>query len=823
MRVALDTVVEGRYRVGGTLGRGAMAVVYLVRHEQLGTLHAMKVLELPSSVVRRRLLTEGTIQAALRSPHVVPVTDVVEVEGCPALIMELVHGPSLERLLAEGPLPLDVVRSLGTGILLGVQAAHRHGTIHRDLKPANVLVDVADGRLVARITDFGLARALHPEASGGGATRSGTTLGTPAYMAPEQIRDARSVDERADVFGLGAVLYELVAGERAFPGDDLLEIYDAIRVAQTRPLRSLRPDATEAMVRTVEAALKVDLEERAQSVDALLELWTEGRGAGALACDAPDALLATVGRLGPDTASTSSATSSSGATFDLRGEVEALPSAMVELVDETPEAAVGPRRWPWVAGTLGLVVAVAVVCGLSGTVAGVGTVGALRHLRGGSPVVEPGPAPTRPVRIPGMEALMAADPAGAAQVARATLAAAGERPCAQPDACAVLAVALLQRDDPEGYAWLDRASREVTDDELRPLVLTLRAVSREGPVAARDLMQVGVRTRRGAVVAMLVGVMASLPPPLRLEVTGGALEHGAEGPLRLTRVRLLLAEGRVVDAATELEQVPEAARGDWHRTATAEVALASGDVARARRELTVLDGPRARWIQGAATRADGGPEVADALWASLTDPSARTAVTLGRADAAVGRGAWSEAVRSLGEAMDASSEADLATRTWVATHVVQLAVALDDQALTARAALLLRGVASELVGAESVADRLRADADALERGMGPAKATAAGRCVGPLLVARARSGRPAEESSLAEISGPDSACLVEGVGRLVRAEAHARSAVLALAGGDATAAAEHLAAYDALLPEAELALPFYADIEKVREDLADPL
>ncbi|MCA9493790.1 MAG: protein kinase, partial [Myxococcales bacterium] len=153
MRVAVDTVVEGRYRVGGTLGRGAMAVVYLVRHEQLGTLHAMKVLELPSSVVRRRLLTEGTIQAALRNPHVVAVTDVVEVEGCPALIMELVHGPSLELLIAEGPLPLDVVRSLGTGILLGVQAAHRHGTIHRDLKPANVLIAAAGE--VPKIADFG--------------------------------------------------------------------------------------------------------------------------------------------------------------------------------------------------------------------------------------------------------------------------------------------------------------------------------------------------------------------------------------------------------------------------------------------------------------------------------------------------------------------------------------------------------------------------------------------------------------------------------------------------------------------------------------------
>ncbi|MCA9493699.1 MAG: hypothetical protein KC621_27390, partial [Myxococcales bacterium] len=100
---------------------------------------------------------------------------------------------------------------------------------------------------------------------------------------------------------------------------------------------------------------------------------------------------------------------------------------------------------------------------------------------------------------------------------------------------------------------------------------------------------------------------------------------------------------------------------------------------------------------------------------------------------------------------------------------------------------------------------------------------AAGRCAGPLLVSRGRSGRPAEEVALTELTGPSSACLAEGLGRFVRAEAHARSATLALAEGDEAAAAEHLAAYDALLPEAELALPFYAEIERVREDLADPL
>ncbi|MCA9495263.1 MAG: protein kinase, partial [Myxococcales bacterium] len=581
-----------------------------------------------------------------------------------------------------------------------------------DLKPANVLVDMADDRLLARITDFGLARALNPEASGGGATRTGTMLGTPAYMAPEQIRDARSVDERADVFGLGAVLYELVAGERAFPGEDLLEIYDAIRVAHTRPLRSLRPDATDAMVRAIDAALKVDLAERAQSVDALLELWTEGRGAEALACTVPASLRSTIAKLGPDTASTSSATSSSGATFDLRAEP--LPSAMVELVDE-PEPA-RRSRWPWVAGVLGLVAVVGVVCGLSGTVAGVGTLGAVRHLRGGTPAVEPEPAVGRPARIPGFDALLTADPAGAIQVARARVAEGGDRPCTDPDVCAVLAVALLQREDPEGYAWLDRASREVTDEELRPLVASLRGVAREGPAPARDLMQLAIRARRGAVVAMLLGVMEPLPAAMRLEATGNALEHGAEGPLRLTRVRLLLAEGRVTDAADELEQVPEEARGDWHRVATAEVALAAGDPMRARRELTVIDTARGRWIQGMATRADGGPEAADALLDALPDPSTGAVVTSGRAEAALGRGAWTEAKGALSDALTAASGADLATRAWLAEHVVPTVLVMDDDALAARTALLLREVAAELVGAEAVAARLRSSADVLERG-----------------------------------------------------------------------------------------------------------
>jgi serine/threonine-protein kinase len=273
VQLAEGEVVE-KYRVEGVLGQGGMAVVYLVRHAQLGTTHALKVLTLSSPSIRERLLQEGRVQASLQHPNIVSVTDVIDVAGAPGLVMEHVNGASLDRLLETNRLSFEQVDILARDILAAVAFAHRQGLIHRDLKPANVLLAIRGTTLVPKITDFGLAKVLAAENGRSSNTRTGATMGTPHYMAPEQIRDAKNVGPEADVFALGAILYELLTGQRAFDGNDLFEIFKAVAEGRYTPLRELVPDVPERMEHAIQAALEVDKAQRVADVDQLLALWT---------------------------------------------------------------------------------------------------------------------------------------------------------------------------------------------------------------------------------------------------------------------------------------------------------------------------------------------------------------------------------------------------------------------------------------------------------------------------------------------------------------------------------------------------------------------
>lgn len=265
----IGTVV-GSYRVLQRLGQGGVGSVYRVEHTMLGTMHALKVLTLPHDRSRERLLDEGRIQARLSHRNVVAVRDVIDVGGQPGLLMDLVRGPTLARVLAAGPLPVARVQEIGAGVLAGMAEAHRLGLIHRDLKPANVLLQLEDGVVVPKVADFGLAR---PEVGGAGMTASGASLGTPRYMAPEQVRDPRDVDLRADVWSLGALLYELGCAQPAFEDQDLLKLYNAIGAAQFSPLSTRRSDVLGAWTAAVEAALQVERAARPADAGALLELW----------------------------------------------------------------------------------------------------------------------------------------------------------------------------------------------------------------------------------------------------------------------------------------------------------------------------------------------------------------------------------------------------------------------------------------------------------------------------------------------------------------------------------------------------------------------
>ncbi|MEN0062121.1 MAG: tetratricopeptide repeat protein [Myxococcota bacterium] len=197
----------GAFRVLRPLGRGGASTVYAVRHVTLGTEHALKVIHRPSLAARVRL--EGEVQQRIVSRYVVPVQAVLSVDGQPALLMPQVRGCSLKELLEIRQLTEEEALALFVGIVEGVAAAHAAGVVHRDVKPSNVLLDPHTGSLVPRLTDFGVAQFVSSDA-----TRTGDFLGTHAYAAPEQRRDAGSVDARADLWSLGVLLHEMLLGRK---------------------------------------------------------------------------------------------------------------------------------------------------------------------------------------------------------------------------------------------------------------------------------------------------------------------------------------------------------------------------------------------------------------------------------------------------------------------------------------------------------------------------------------------------------------------------------------------------------------------------------
>ncbi|MED5372110.1 MAG: serine/threonine-protein kinase [Myxococcota bacterium] len=265
----------GRYKVIRAIGRGAMATVYAAQHVELGSFHAIKVMNLTSPHLISRVLQEGRIQAGMRHPNVVPVTDVLRIGGVPALVMDLVDGPGLDLWLETETPTLLQVDSLARDLLSGVGAAHGQDRIHRDLKPGNILLEVQGDRVVARVTDFGLAKVL--DSGGMARSHTGVVMGTPAFMAPEQFRDSKAVDKRADVFALGAMIYQLLAGKPPFKAPDIIAQFRRIEEQNHLRLDALLPHLPPEMTEPVHAALSFDPADRPPDARAMLEAWCGDR------------------------------------------------------------------------------------------------------------------------------------------------------------------------------------------------------------------------------------------------------------------------------------------------------------------------------------------------------------------------------------------------------------------------------------------------------------------------------------------------------------------------------------------------------------------
>jgi len=268
----------GRFGVEARLGAGASGRVFLVRDRRSGARRALKVLGAPTAAQRARFDRELALLRRVEHPNVVGVEGVVEVGGSPALVLEYVAGPSLADVLRAGALTPAEADTIAQGIMAGVGALHAMGIVHRDLKPANILLARENRTLVPKVADLGVARHLQP-GSGARLTRTGDTLGTPAYMAPEQLQDSSRAGAAADVWALGVMLFEMVCGQRPFSGSTLQEVTAAIERGPPAP-RSLFPDLPTAWEEAIGAALQRDLTRRPRSTEALATLWGAADAAG---------------------------------------------------------------------------------------------------------------------------------------------------------------------------------------------------------------------------------------------------------------------------------------------------------------------------------------------------------------------------------------------------------------------------------------------------------------------------------------------------------------------------------------------------------------
>jgi len=269
-RIAVEYTrrVKG-YELERLVGRGGVAEVYLARRESDRARFAVKILLGTSASHASRASIEGAVQQVLQHPNVVSVHEELVVDGAPALVMEYVDGPSLAEWLADDP-PRTLAQSLELfrGIVRGVQAVHGAGLIHRDLKPANVLLATTpQGHLLPKITDFGLAKLTGIR----GATIAGTAMGTPEYASPEQGRDASRVDQRADLYSLGCILYELLCGRSPFAGLDPYRMLSAKKSGRYRRVDEVVPDTPPELARIVDELLAYDPERRPADCEALLE------------------------------------------------------------------------------------------------------------------------------------------------------------------------------------------------------------------------------------------------------------------------------------------------------------------------------------------------------------------------------------------------------------------------------------------------------------------------------------------------------------------------------------------------------------------------
>ncbi|HEV2310078.1 MAG TPA: protein kinase [Acidimicrobiia bacterium] len=264
-------VLDGRYRLVSEVARGGMATVWDAEDTLLARRVAVKILHAElayDEALRARFRNEAVAAARLADPGIVATYDTGDDHGVGYIVMEFVDGPTLRRILdLQGRLAVVEAVRIGREVASALSAAHREGIVHRDVKPANVLVP-PEGPV--KVTDFGIAKA----GGGGELTRTGTVVGTARYLAPEQLR-GEPVDPRTDLYALGLVLYEMLAGELPFHGDTEMSVALARLSNAPAPIRQLRPEVPAGLARLVMSCLALEPADRPPTARAVAEFLSD--------------------------------------------------------------------------------------------------------------------------------------------------------------------------------------------------------------------------------------------------------------------------------------------------------------------------------------------------------------------------------------------------------------------------------------------------------------------------------------------------------------------------------------------------------------------
>jgi serine/threonine-protein kinase len=388
----------GKYVIVRLLGAGGMGSVYEATHSEIGKRVAVKILSPSIAAVpgaRTRFLREAQLTTRVRHPHIVDVTDMGTDDGRAYLVMEFLSGEDLGSCLdRRGTLPPEELVDVMLPVCAAVGAAHQAGITHRDLKPQNIFL-VAEGRRVhPKVLDFGISKGHRPgDGVGSGTlTATGVVIGTPYYLAPEQIVDSRAAGPASDQYALGVILYECLTGERPFRADSMFIVFQKIVEGHPRPPRELAPSIPLGLEDVVLRAMLREPRERFESVEAfgraLLPfassrarlIWEEVFGSPSSALPAPGAAAASSESV-PATQEYAPAAGVASSSPDVAGELRAVP---------------GRGRWIALAGVVALA-AIGAFLALRGPPA---APAAARPVPAPAPSAPPLAAPTSPVPAP---------------------------------------------------------------------------------------------------------------------------------------------------------------------------------------------------------------------------------------------------------------------------------------------------------------------------------------------------------------------------------------------------------------------------------------